>query len=47
MRAYLQALSGDSLTQKQVDTYLQEVIECEDASSILAGFARLILPQVA
>ena len=47
MRAYLQALSGDSLTQQQVDTYLQEVRECEDASSILAGFARLILPQVA
>ncbi|MZR63089.1 glutamine amidotransferase [Alcanivorax sp. DP30] len=47
MRAYLQALSGDSLTQQQVDTYLQDVRECEDASSILAGFARLILPQVA
>lgn len=47
MRAYLQALSGDSLTQQQVDTYTQEVRECEDASSILASFARLILPQVA
>ncbi|KGD64116.1 glutamine amidotransferase [Alcanivorax nanhaiticus] len=47
MRAYLQALSGDSLSQEQVDTYLQDVRECDDASSILAGFARLILPQVA
>ncbi|WP_235901628.1 glutamine amidotransferase [Alcanivorax sediminis] len=47
MRAYLQALSGESLTQQQVDTYLQEVRECEDASSILSSFARLILPQVA
>ena len=47
MRAYLQAMSGDSLTQQQVDTYLQEVRECEDASSLLSSFARMILPQVA
>ena len=47
MRAYLQALSGDSLTQQQVDTHLQDVRECQDASSILARFARLTLPQVA
>ncbi|WP_290523496.1 glutamine amidotransferase [Alcanivorax sp.] len=47
MRAYLQTLSGDSLSQQQVDTYLQDVRECEDASSILASFAKLILPQVA
>ena len=47
MRAYLQALSGDSLTQQQVDTHLQDVRECQDASSTLARFARLTLPQVA
>ncbi len=47
MRAYLQALSGDSLSQQQVDAHLQEVRECHDASAILARFAQLTLAEVA
>jgi len=47
MRAYLQALSGESLSQQQVDTHLQEVRECHDASAILARFAQLTLAEVA
>ena len=47
MRAYLQALSGEGLTQQQVDAHLQDVRECHDASGILARFAQLTLAEVA
>ena len=47
MRAYLQALSGDTLTQQQVDHHLPEVRECTGASSILGRFAQLTAAQVA
>ncbi|BAP12903.1 MAG: glutamine amidotransferase [Alcanivorax borkumensis] len=47
MRSYLQRLSGEGLMQQQVDTHLQNVRECRDASAILARFAQLTLAQVA
>lgn len=47
MRAYLQALRGEGLTQQQVDSHLPEVRECDDASTILGRFARLTAAQVA
>ena len=47
MRAYLQALRGEGLTQQQVDSHLPEVRECDDASAILGRFARLSAVQVA
>jgi GMP synthase (glutamine-hydrolysing) len=47
MRAYLQALRGEGLSQQQVDSHLPEVRECDDASAILGRFAQLTAVQVA
>ena len=47
MRAYLQALRGEGLTQQQVDSHLPEVRECDDARTILNRFALLTAAQVA
>ncbi|EKF73661.1 glutamine amidotransferase [Alcanivorax hongdengensis A-11-3] len=47
MRAYLQALRGDSLSDQQVDHHLPEVRECRDATAILGRFAQLAMARVA